>query len=67
MKLKEDTSSYFWWAKLVVAVLAIPSLGGIISSAMPPSGITQLIVFVVACWLCTYLGMKLMQNTDKKD
>lgn len=62
----DGTGSYFWWAKLVVAVLAIPALGGIIATALPVRGIGQIVVFVIACWACTYLGMKLMQSAENK-
>lgn len=58
------TGSVFWWAKLVIAVLAIPSLGAIIASALPGRGIGQIIIFVIACWVCTYLGMKLMHSAN---
>jgi hypothetical protein len=59
------TGSYFWWARLVVAVLAIPSLGAIVAASMPVRGIGQIIIFVIACWICTYLGMKLMQSAER--
>ncbi len=61
-----------WWTYLVIAVLAIPSLGFIITNTMPVSGFLQLMVFIIACWFCTYMGMKLMSNpkfappTDKE-
>lgn len=64
---REDTASYYWWAKLVVAVIAIPSFGGIVATAFPASDFTQIIIFILACWACTYLGMKLMQSAEKKD
>jgi hypothetical protein len=49
-----------WWATLVVAVLAVPAFGFIVASGVQVNGALQLVVFVLACWLCTYLGMKLM-------
>ena len=61
------TASYFWWAKLVVAVLAVPSLASVIASSLPLGDIGQLLVFITACWICTYLGMKLMQSADDKE
>lgn len=67
MDNKEGTSSYFWWAKLVVAVIAIPSIGAVVATAFPASDFNQIIIFIIACWICTYLGMKLMQSADKKD
>ena len=56
-----------WWTKLVVAVLAVPSFGFIIAAFVPGRGLGQLIVFVLACWLCTYLGMRLMKNQETRD
>jgi hypothetical protein len=51
-----------WWATLLVAVLAVPSIGVVIASASQLHGLGGLVVFVLACWVSTYLGMKLMQN-----
>ena len=51
-----------WWTTLVVAVLAIPSLGFIIAKALPLRGFGELLIFILACWFCTYLGMRLMHN-----
>lgn len=51
-----------WWAKLVVAVLAVPAMGIIITSLFPATEFFQLAIFIVACWVCTYLGMRLMQH-----
>lgn len=52
----------YWWAVLVVAVLAIPSIGFIVAAAAPDKNVTQLVVFVFTCWVCTFLGMKLMKK-----
>jgi hypothetical protein len=51
-----------WWATLVVAVLAVPSFGSIIASMFPFRGIGTILIFILACWACTYLGMKLMKD-----
>ncbi|MFW0776710.1 MAG: hypothetical protein ACN2B6_03200 [Rickettsiales bacterium] len=51
-----------WWATLIIAVLAVPSFGVVVAFMSPLTGFAQLIVFVLACWLCTYLGMRLMSN-----
>ena len=61
-----------WWATLVVAVLAVPSIGFIVSRLIPIKGIGELLIFILSCWFCTYLGMKLMhrqqpnKDTDPK-
>jgi hypothetical protein len=51
-----------WWATLVVAVLAVPSFGVVVASVVPIRGAGEVVVFILACWLCTYLGMRLMSN-----
>jgi hypothetical protein len=55
-------SGIMWWATLVMAVLAVPSFGAVVALMAPLQGLGQIVVFILACWLCTYLGMKLMQN-----
>ena len=52
--------SAIWWAYLVTAVLAIPSLSYLLTSLLPVSGAIELLIFIIACWLCTYVGMRLM-------
>ena len=63
---KSDCQGIFWWATLVVAVLAVPSLATIITSLIPVQGLGGIVVFVLSCWICTYLGMRLMAAKDKK-
>ena len=52
----------YWWAFLTVAVLAVPSVGFLFAMVIPDKNIVQLIVFVLTCWFCTYLGMRLMKK-----
>ena len=52
----------YWWSFLVVAVLAVPSVGFLIAMVVPEKEIGQLVVFVLTCWTCTYLGMRLMKK-----
>jgi hypothetical protein len=61
---EEDCQGIFWWAKLVVAVLAVPALGAVVALASGGAhkGFLGVVIFVVACWVCTYLGMKLMHR-----
>lgn len=56
------SSGIMWWAMLLVAVLAVPAIGAVVAFASHLQGIAALIVFVLACWVSTYLGMKLMAN-----
>jgi len=67
-KSSNTASEIIWWTTLVIAVLAVPSFGVVIAYMSPTSGLMQLLVFVLACWLCTFLGMKLMNDPrmDKK-
>lgn len=62
-----SSGSLFWWTKLMVAVLAVPSLALIITAVIPIRGMGEVVVFVLACWISTYLGMKLMQNPKVQD
>jgi hypothetical protein len=54
-----------WWAMLVVAVLAVPSLGIVISLLSGARGFFQIAIFIATCWVCTYLGVKLMEKYKK--
>lgn len=56
-----------WWVTLLVAVLAVPSFGVVMASMSPLRGIGEIAVFVLACWLCTYLGMVLMDHPKMKN
>ncbi|MDX2073196.1 MAG: hypothetical protein SFX19_02385 [Alphaproteobacteria bacterium] len=55
-------AAIYWWTFLVVAVLAVPSIGFIFAMVIPDKNIGQLVVFVLTCWSCTYLGMRLMKK-----
>ena len=57
-----SVSNIMWWATLVLAVVAVPSFGVITAILLPLRGLGQLIIFILACWFCTYLGMYLMRN-----
>lgn len=55
-----------WWAMLVVAVLAVPSLGIIIAIMSGTKGFFSVAIFIVTCWISTYLGMRLMKARDSR-
>lgn len=59
---KKPLSGMIWWAYLITAVLAVPSVGFLVTKMLPVSGSLQLMIFVLACWSCTYAGMRLMGN-----
>lgn len=54
-----------WWAMLIVAVLAVPSVGAVVALMSGAKGFFAVAIFIVTCWISTYLGMKLMHNTNK--
>ena len=62
-----DIGAAAWWATLVMAVLAIPSFAIIITIMTGTADFMQLAVFIIACWLCTYLGMRLMSSPGMQD
>ncbi len=53
-----------WWTTLVVAVLAVPAFGIMAAVLIPYPGLVQTVVFILACWFCTYLGMRLMSGPN---
>lgn len=55
-------SGIMWWTTLTLATVAVPSFGFAISYIFPFRGILQLVVVILSCWLCTYIGMRLMEN-----
>ncbi len=55
-----------WWVSFFVAVLVVPTLVCVIARVVPLRGAGQLIAFMLACWLCTYLGTLLMQGPKRK-
>ena len=57
-----SSEGVMWWATLVVAVLAVPSLAVIVVVMTGSRGFMSVAVFMIACWLCTWLGMRLMKN-----
>lgn len=59
---KKPVLGVYWWAVLVVAVIAVPSLGFLFAAMVPDKNILQLVVFVLTCWFCTFLGMRLMKK-----
>ena len=65
--ITKNCASAMWWITLLVAVLAVPSFGVVIASMSPLRGMGEIAVFVLACWLCTYLGMVLMDHPKMRD
>jgi hypothetical protein len=52
----------WWWATLVITVVAVPTLGLAVANFFHAQGMMQIAIFMLTCWVSTYLGMKLMQN-----
>lgn len=59
-----NCSGLMWWTKLLVAVLAVPAVGILVGSMVPMGDLGKTIVFVITCWIATWLGMKLMKNSN---
>jgi hypothetical protein len=57
-----DSQNVMWWATMLTAVLAIPSLAAIILSVIQPTGMGAVLTFMLSCWACVYVGMKLVNN-----
>jgi len=60
-----DTIS--WWLMLVTAVIAIPGLAFSIVTVTGVQGIFGILVFMFACWGCTYFGMHLMKHPSMNE
>lgn len=60
--MKGGCEGLMWWMTLLVAVLAVPAIAAIVAAALPFKGLGELIIFVLACWASTYLGMRLMKD-----
>jgi FtsH-binding integral membrane protein len=63
----KSCQTVMWWMTLIVAVLAVPAFGAIVATLSFTSGVVQIAVFILACWFCTYLGMKLMHAPHMND
>jgi hypothetical protein len=55
----------YWWTCLVMAVLVVPSIAFAVSVALPGTGYMEIFIFIVTCWICTFMGMKLMKPWEK--
>jgi len=53
-----------WWTTLVMAVIAVPLIGGIVAMAITKSASMQMIIFMLTCWVSTWLGMWLMKKSQ---
>ena len=60
--MKGCWSGIYWWAALIVAVLAVPSFGFVVASVVPGGDMGKIAVFIITCWVSTYLGMRLMKK-----
>lgn len=60
-------SGLMWWTTLVITVIAVPSFAVVVAKMSPLRGIGEIIVFILACWLSTFLGMRLMSHPKMKE
>jgi fatty-acid desaturase len=51
-----------WWSRLLVAVLAIPSIAAVFALLVSGQEAWQIVMFVLACWACTLVGTKLTKR-----
>jgi len=50
-----------WWIVLITAVIVVPSIAYTLTTVVHISGGSEVIIFIVSCWVCVYLGIKLMK------
>ena len=51
-----------WWVLLVTAVLVVPSIAFTFTTMVHVTGGSEVIIFIVSCWVCVFLGLKLMNE-----
>lgn len=54
--------SVMWWTMLAIGVLAVAAFGLAVSAIVPFGEFGKLLAFILACWLCLYLGMRIMDH-----
>lgn len=52
----------YWWAMLIVAVLAVPAAGLMIALAVGARGFFGVAIIMATCWASTWCGMRLMRD-----
>lgn len=55
--------SITWWILLVVSVLAIAAFALLLAATVHSSGISELVIFTLTCWLCAYFGLRMIKNS----
>lgn len=55
-------SGPMWWVILAIAVVAVSAFGVTVSALVPFGEYGKLFAFILACWLCTFIGMRIMDN-----
>lgn len=51
-----------WWVLLVTAVLVVPSIAFMFTTMVHVSGGSEVIVFIISCWVCVFIGLQLMKE-----
>lgn len=51
-----------WRLMLAIAVSAVAFFGFVISLIVPFGAFGKLFAFILACWLCIFLGMRMVDN-----
>lgn len=53
-----------WWMTLIITVIAVPLFGAIMAMSVTSKALGQMLIFVIACWISTWLGMWLMKRAN---
>ena len=51
-----------WWILLVIAVLVVPCIAYTFTTMVHVTGGSEVVVFVIACWVCVFIGLALMKE-----
>jgi len=62
LKAKFSYKNLTWWVLLITAVLVVPSLSYTFTTVVHVSGGAEVLIFVVSCWICVYIGLQLMKS-----
>jgi|GEM_PF-2262961 len=56
-------SNASWWLLLTMAVLVVPAVAVLLVTAFDASDTTESVIFIVACWLSVFFGLRLIKDS----
>lgn len=62
--VKDTSRTIIWWMLLIAAVLVVPAIAVLLATVVHVSGVEEIIVFVLACWLCIFMGLRFLRNPN---